>query len=71
MRKHPLLAGFHRSIDGALAGVILCAALMSALALHSQYLWTLSFSKLEMTRDLNQRLEESIANLEKHFLDTV
>ncbi len=67
-RKHPVLAGFHRGIDGALAGVIFCAALMSALALHSQYLWTLSFSRLEATRDLNQKLEESITNLESYFL---
>ena len=67
-RKHPFLAGLHRGIDGALLGVIFCAALMSALALHSQYLWSLSFSRLEATRALNQRLEESITNLESYFL---
>ena len=70
-RKHRLLSGFHRSLDGALLGVIVCAALMSALALHSQYLWTLSFSRLEMIRDLNQRLEESSTNLERYFLDNI
>ncbi len=67
-RKHPILAGFHRGIDGALIGAIFCASLMSALALHSQYLWTRSFARLEMTRDLNQRLEESITNLERYFI---
>ena len=69
-RKHPILAGFHRSLDGAILGVILCVSLMSALALHSQYLWTLSFSRLEKTRDLNKKLEESITNLELYFLET-
>ena len=67
-RKHPFLAGMHRGVDGALIGAIFCAALMSALALHSQYLWSLSFSRLEATRRLNQRLEESITSLEQHFL---
>ncbi len=67
-RTHPILAGFHRGIDGALIGAIFCAALMSALALHSQYLWTRSFARLEMTRNLNQRLEESITNLERYLL---
>ncbi len=70
-RKHPILAGFHRGIDGGLFGVIFCAALMSALALHSQYLWTRSFSRLETTRDLTHRLEESIANLERYLLLSV
>ncbi len=67
-RNHPLLAGIHRGIDGALVGVIFCTALMSALALHSQYLWTRSFGRLERTRDLNERIEESITNLERYFL---
>ena len=43
---------------------------MSALALHSQYLWTLSYSRLEKTRNLNQKLEESITNLELYILET-
>ncbi len=70
-RKYPVLAGLHRGIDGGLIGVLLCAALMSALALHSQYLWRLSFSRLEITRDLTHRLEESIANLEIYLLNSV
>ncbi|KGG12874.1 hypothetical protein EV05_0546 [Prochlorococcus sp. MIT 0601] len=70
-RKYPVLAGFHRGIDGGLIGVLFCAALMSAVTLHSQYLWTRSFSKLEITRDLTHRLEESIANLERYLLNSV
>ncbi len=70
-RKYPILAGLHRGIDGGLIGVIFCAALMSSVALHSQYLWTRSFSRLEITRDLNHRLEESIASLERYLLASV
>ncbi len=70
-RKYPILAGLHRGIDGGLIGVIFCAALMSFVALHSQYLWTRSFSRLEITRDLTHRLEESIAGLERYLLASV
>ncbi len=70
-RKYPVLASLHRSLDGGLIGVLLCASIMSALALHSQYLWTKSFSRLEITRDLTQKLEESIANLERYLLNSV
>lgn len=69
-RKNPILASMHRGLDGAIVGVVFCAALMSALALHSQYLWRLSFSRLQMTRDLNHRLEEATANLERYYLAT-
>ena len=62
-RRYPILAAFHRGIDGGLAGVLLCTALMSALALHSQYLWTTSFSRLENTRELTHKLEESFQYL--------
>ncbi len=67
-RKYPLLLSLHRSIDGALAGVIISGALMTGLALHSQHLWTLNFSKLHLTRDLIHRMEESTAILERYFL---
>ncbi|ABX08450.1 hypothetical protein [Prochlorococcus marinus] len=70
-RRYPILAGFHRGIDGGLVGVLLCTALMSALALHSQYLWTISFSRLEHTRELTYKLEESIANLERYLLHSI
>ena len=70
-RRYPILAGLHRGIDGGLVGVLICTALMSALALHSQYLWTMSFSRLENTRELTHRLEESIANLERYLLNSI
>ena len=41
---------------------------MSSVALHSQYLWTKSFTKLEKTRDLNRRILESTSILESYLL---
>ena len=41
---------------------------MSAVALHSQYLWTNSFTKLEVIRDLNLRILESTSILESYLL---
>ena len=70
-RRYPILAGLHRGIDGGLVGLLFCTAFMSALALHSQYLWTTSFSRLENTRELTHKLEESIANLERYLLKTI
>ena len=67
-RKYPLLLSLHRGIDGALAGVIISGAVLTGLALHSQHLWTLNFSRLHLTRDLIHRIEESTAILEKYFL---
>lgn len=43
-------------------------AIMSSVALHSQYLWTKSFTKLETTRDLNRRTLESTSILESYLL---
>ena len=55
-------------LDGALLGLILTVAIMSSVALHSQYLWTKSFTTLEKTRDLNRRLLESTSILESYLL---
>ena len=41
---------------------------MSSVALHSQYLWTKSFTKLESTRDLNRRILESTSIIEGYLL---
>ena len=41
---------------------------MSFVALHSQYLWTKSFTKLQTTRDLNRRILESTSILEGYLL---
>ena len=68
-RKFPVLMAFHRLIDGALIGLVLVVVTMSTIALHAQHLWTVSFSKLEASRDLNRRLLESSTIIESHLLD--
>tara|TARA_B100001996_G_scaffold355366_1_gene317904 strand:+ start:40 stop:504 length:465 start_codon:yes stop_codon:yes gene_type:complete len=67
-RKFPIQAALHVVLDGALVGVLLIVAIMSAVALHSQYLWTNSFTKLETIRDLNLRILESTSILESYLL---
>ena len=67
-RKFPIQAALHVVLDGALVGVLTIVAIMSAVALHSQYLWTNSFTKLEMIRDLNLRILESTSILESYLL---
>ena len=67
-RKFPIQAALHIVLDGALIGVLLIVAIMSSVALHSQYLWTKSFTKLEMTRELNLRILESTSILESYLL---
>ena len=67
-RKFPIQAAFHVVLDGALIGILTTVAIMSSVALHSQYLWTKSFTKLETTRDLNRRILESTSILESYLL---
>ena len=67
-RKFPIQATLHVVLDGALVGVLIIVAIMSAVALHSQYLWTNSFTKLEIIRDLNLRILESTSILESYLL---
>ena len=67
-RRFPVQAALHIVLDGALVGVLTIVAIMSSVALHSQYLWTKSFTKLEMTRDLNLRILESTSILESYLL---
>jgi len=67
-RKFPIQAALHIVLDGALGGILMTVAIMSSVALHSQYLWTNSFTKLEMTRDLNLRILESTSILESYLL---
>ena len=67
-RKFPIQAALHVLLDGALIGVLATVAIMSSVALHSQYLWTKSFTKLEKTRELNRRLLESTSILEGYLL---
>ena len=67
-RKFPIQAALHIVLDGALIGLLITVAIMSSVALHSQYLWTKSFTKLETTRDLNRRTLESTSILESYLL---
>ena len=67
-RKSPIQAALHVVLDGVLVGVLIIVAIMSAVALHSQYLWTNSFTKLEIIRDLNLRILESTSILESYLL---
>ena len=67
-RKFPIQAAFHIALDGALIGILTTVAIVSSVALHSQYLWTKSFTKLESTRDLNRRIFESTSIIEGYLL---
>ena len=67
-RKFPIQAAFHIALDGALIGILITVAIVSSIALHSQYLWTKSFTKLESTRDLNRRILESTSMIEGYLL---
>ncbi len=67
-RKFPIQAALHIALDGALVGILITVSIMSSVALHSQYLWTKSFTKLETTRDLNRRMMESTSILESYLL---
>ncbi len=70
-RKSPVVSSLHRVVDGALFGVMISGALMTSLALHSQHLWTVNFSRLNFTRDLIHRLEESTPLLERYLISSV
>ena len=67
-RKFPIQAAFHIALDGALIGILTTVTIVSSIALHSQYLWTKSFTKLESTRDLNRRILESTSIIERYLL---
>ena len=67
-RKFPIQAALHIILDGSLIGMLTTVAIMSSVVLHSQYLWTKSFTKLETTRDLNRRILESTSIIEGYLL---
>ena len=67
-RKFPIQAALHIVLDGALVGLLTTVTIMSSVALHSQYLWTKSFTKLQTTRDLNRRILESTSIIESYLL---
>ena len=64
-RKFPVQAALHTILDGALIGVLLTVAVMSSVALHTQYLWTEAFTKLEKTRDLSENITVCTTNPRK------
>tara|TARA_B100001109_G_C18725940_1_gene409576 strand:+ start:126 stop:590 length:465 start_codon:yes stop_codon:yes gene_type:complete len=66
-RKFPFQAALHIVLDGALIGMLFTLAIMSSVVMHSQYLWTKSFTKLETTRDLNRRILESTSIIEGYL----
>ena len=67
-RKFPSQAALHIALDGPLVGKLITGEIVASVALHSQYLWTKSFTKLETTRDLNRRTLESTSILESYLL---
>ncbi len=67
-REFPFQTFLHIVLDGALIGVLITVVLTSSVALHTQYLWTEAFTKLEKTRDLNRRILESTSILESYLL---
>lgn len=67
-RQAPWLAGLHRLTTGALAGLGISVAGLSALTLHWQNEWARSFAELDAAKTLEHRLQESSALLEQHHL---
>jgi len=67
-RQFPLLAALHKAMDGAIFGVLIAVVIMSGFSLHWRHLWIVAYRKLDMTRDLSNKLNESTAMLEDHIL---
>ena len=67
-RRSPLLAGIHRTVDGALVGILIAVAFVASFTLHWQHRWTVAFTRLEKTRALAHRFTESTALLERYLL---
>jgi hypothetical protein len=70
-RQAPWLAGLHRISSGALVGLGFSMLGLSALTLHWQNQWAYSFAKLEASKTLEHRMQESSALLEQHHLSLV
>jgi hypothetical protein len=70
-RQAPWLAGLHRVATGALAGLGLSMLGLSALTIHWQNEWARSYERLEASKALEHRLQESSALLEQHHLRAV
>jgi hypothetical protein len=61
----------HRLATGTLVGLGVSMLGLSALTLHWQNRWAVSYTDLEATKALEHRLQESAAVLEQHHLSAV
>lgn len=70
-RRAPWISNLHRATDGTLAGLGICMLALSALTLHWQNRWGVSYQQLEASQVLEHKLQESSALLEQHHLSAV
>lgn len=70
-RRAPWISNLHRATDGTLAGLGICMLGLSALTLHWQNRWGVSYQQLEDSQVLEHKLQESSALLEQHHLGAV
>jgi hypothetical protein len=70
-RRAPWITNLHRATDGTLAGLGLCMLALSALTLHWQNQWGVSYQQMEAAQVLEHKLQESSALLEQHHLGAV
>ena len=70
-RRAPWISNLHRATDGTLAGLGICMLALSALTLHWQNRWGVSYQQLEASQMLEHKLQESSALLEQHHLGAV
>jgi hypothetical protein len=70
-RRAPWISNLHRVTDGTLAGLGICMLALSALTLHWQNRWGVSYQQLESSQVLEHKLQESAALLEQHHLGAV
>jgi hypothetical protein len=67
-RQSPLLADLHRVTSGALLGLGLSTLAFGGLTVYWQNQWAVSFQRLEASKSLEHRLQQSAAVLEQHHL---
>jgi hypothetical protein len=70
-RRAPWITNLHRATDGTLAGLGVCMLALSALTLHWQNQWGVSYQQMEAAQVLEHKLQESSALLEQHHLGAV
>ena len=70
-RRAPWISNLHRATDGTLAGLGICMLALSALTLHWQNQWGVSYQQMETSQVLEHKLQESAALLEQHHLGAV